>query len=54
LQNGNPTPKRRLFQETAAHNSKHQIKVENKKSARVYLEYTEINQSEGTKGADTT
>lgn len=48
LQNGNPTPKRGFFQYTAAYDSKHQIKVENKKSARVYLEYTEMNQSEVT------
>lgn len=45
LRNGSPTPKRGFFQYTAAHDSKHQIKVEDKKSARVYLEYTEINES---------
>jgi hypothetical protein len=46
LRNGSPTPKRGFFQYTAAYDSKHQIKVEDKKSARVYLEYTEMNESE--------
>jgi hypothetical protein len=46
LRNGSPTPKVGFFQITAACDSKHQIKVEDKKSARVYLEYTEMNESE--------
>jgi len=46
LRNGIPTPKTGFFQYTAAYDSKHQIKVEDKKSARVYLEYTEMNESE--------
>jgi hypothetical protein len=45
LRNGSPTPKRGFFQYTAAYDSKHHIKVEDKKSARVYLEYTEMNES---------
>ncbi|MCL1949212.1 MAG: hypothetical protein FWF59_05730 [Turicibacter sp.] len=45
LRNGLPTPKQGFFQYTAAHDSKHQIKVEDKKSARVYLEFTEMNES---------
>jgi hypothetical protein len=45
LKNGSPTPKEGFYQYTAAYDSKHQIKVEDKKSARVYLEYTEMNES---------
>jgi hypothetical protein len=45
LKNGSPTPKHGFFQYTAAYDSKHHIKVESKKSARVYLEYTEMNES---------
>jgi hypothetical protein len=45
LRNGSPTAKKGFFQYTAAYDSKHQIKVEDKKSARVYLEYTEMNES---------
>ena len=45
LRNGDPTPKKGFFQYTAAYDSKHQVKVEAKKSARVYMEYTEINES---------
>jgi hypothetical protein len=45
LRNGSPTGKRGFFQYTAAYDSKHQVKVEAKKSARVYMEYTEMNES---------
>ena len=45
LRNGSPTVKKGFFQYTAAYDSKHQIKVEDKKSVRVYLEYTEMNES---------
>jgi hypothetical protein len=57
LRNGTSTPKVGFFQYTAASgvpaklaswggcDSKHQIKVEDKKSARVYFEYTEMNES---------
>jgi hypothetical protein len=44
LRNGSATPKRGFFQYTAAYDSKHQIKVEDKKSARVFFEYTEMNE----------
>jgi len=46
LRNGVATPKKGFFQYTAAYDSKHHIQVEAKKSARVYLEYTEMNESE--------
>jgi len=46
LRNGSATPKKGFFQYTAAYDSKHQIQLETKKSARVYLEYTEMNESE--------
>jgi hypothetical protein len=46
LRNGAATPKKGFFQYTAAYDSKHKIKVEDKKSARVYLEYVEMNDSE--------
>lgn len=45
LKNGSSTSKDGFYQYTAAYDSKHQIKVEDKKSARVYLEYTEMNES---------
>jgi hypothetical protein len=45
LKNGAATPKAGFFQYTAAYDSKHHITVEDKKSARVYLEYTEMNES---------
>jgi hypothetical protein len=45
LRNGSPAGKRGFFQYTAACDSKHQVKVEAKKSARVYMEYTEMNES---------
>jgi len=46
LRNGNPTPKSGFFQYPAAYDSKHQITLEKGKSARVYLEYTEMMESE--------
>jgi hypothetical protein len=46
LKNGNPTPKRGFFQYTAAHDSKHQVKLEDRKSARVYFEYREMMKGE--------
>jgi hypothetical protein len=46
LKNGSATGKQGFFQYTAAYDSKHQVTVEPKKSARVYLEYTEMNQTE--------
>ena len=42
LRNGNPTPKDGFYQYTAAYDSKHHVKLENGKSARVYLEYVEM------------
>lgn len=42
LRNGSPTPKRGFFQYTAAHDSKHQVKLEDRKSARVLFEYKEM------------
>ena len=42
LRNGIPTPKGGFYQYTAAHDSKHLVKLEEGKSARVYLEYTEM------------
>ena len=45
LKNGSSTPKSGFFQYTAAYDSKHHITLEAKKSARVYLEYTEMNES---------
>ena len=45
LRNGASTGKRGFFQYTAACDSKHHIKVEYKKSARVYLEYTATEES---------
>ncbi len=46
LLNGNPTPKNGFYQYTAAHDSKHLLKLESGKSARVYLEYTEMMEGE--------
>lgn len=46
LRNGSPTPKDGFYQYTAAHDSKHLIKLESGKSARVYLEYTEMMEGE--------
>ena len=46
LLNGNPTPKDGFYQYTAAYDSKHLVKLESGKSARVYLEYTEIMEGE--------
>ena len=45
LRNGSPAPKSGFFQYTAAYDSKHKITLEPKKSARVYLEYSEVNES---------
>jgi hypothetical protein len=42
LQNGSPTPKHGFFQYTAAHDSKHQVQLQERKSARVYFEYREM------------
>jgi len=42
LKNGVPAPKDGFYQYTAAHDSKHQVKVEDRKSARVYFEYREM------------
>lgn len=42
LKNGAPTPKNGFFQYTAAYDSKHQVKLEDRKSARVYFEYHEM------------
>jgi hypothetical protein len=46
LKNGVPTPKRGFFQYTAANDSKHQVKLEDRKSARVYFEYKEMMKGE--------
>ena len=42
LRNGNPTPKHGFYQYTAASDSKHQVTLEARKSARVYFEYIEM------------
>jgi hypothetical protein len=41
LRNGSPTPKHGFYQYTAACDSKHQVKLEDRKSARIYFEYKE-------------
>lgn len=46
LKNGSPTPKDGFYQYTAAHDSKHLVKLESGKSARVYYEYTEMMEGE--------
>jgi hypothetical protein len=46
LRNGNPTPKDGFYQYSAAYDSKHLVKLESGKSARVYLEYTEMMEGE--------
>lgn len=46
LLNGSPTPKDGFYQYTAAYDSKHLVKLESGKSARVYLEYTEMMEGE--------
>ena len=46
LKNGEPTPKNGFYQYTAAHDSKHQVNLENRKSARVYFEYEEMMEGE--------
>ena len=42
LKNGTSTPKNGFYQYTAAQDSKHHVKLENRKSARLYFEYIEI------------
>jgi hypothetical protein len=42
LKNGSPTPKQGFYQYSAAYDSKHQVKLEDRKSARVYFEYKEM------------
>lgn len=42
LKNGSPTSKHGFYQYTAAVDSKHQLKLEERKSARVYFEYKEM------------
>jgi len=46
LHNGIPTPKHGFYQYTAAQDSKHQVKLEDRKSARVYFEYREMLEGE--------
>ena len=46
LRNGSPTQKNGFFQYTAAQDSKHQVKLEERKSARVYFEYKEMLEGE--------
>ena len=48
LRNGSPTSKDGFYQytATAAHDSKHLITLEQGKSARVYLKYTEMMEGE--------
>jgi hypothetical protein len=42
LKNGSATPKHGFFQYSAAHDSKHQVQLQERKSARVYFEYREM------------
>ena len=42
LRNDSPTAKHGFYQYTAASDSKHQVKLEDRKSARVYFEYIEM------------
>lgn len=46
LRNGSPTPKAGFYQYTAVHDSKHKIKLEPGKSARVYIEFREMKEGE--------
>jgi len=46
LKSGSPTPKHGFYQYTAAYDSKHTVMLESGKSARVYLEYTEMMEGE--------
>ena len=46
LKNGTVTPKHGFYQYTAACDSKHQVKLEDRKSARVYFEYKEMLEGE--------
>ncbi|GHU39365.1 hypothetical protein FACS1894105_14050 [Clostridia bacterium] len=45
LKNGSPTGKRGFYQYASACDSKHQVKLEDRKSARVYFEYSEMLES---------
>ena len=42
LRNNSPTTKEGFFQYTAASDSKHNVKLEDKKSARVLFEFEEM------------
>lgn len=46
LRNGSPTTKNGFYQYTAASDSKHQVTLEARKSARVYFEYKEMLEGE--------
>jgi hypothetical protein len=46
LKNGLPTPKSGFYQYTAAYDSKHLVKIESGKSARVFMEYIEMMEGE--------
>jgi len=46
LRNGSPTAKNGFYQYTAASDSKHQVQLEESKSARVYFEYKEMMEGE--------
>jgi hypothetical protein len=46
LRNGSPTQKNGFYQYTAAQDSKHQVVLEERKSARVYFEYKEMLEGE--------
>jgi len=46
LKNESPTPKDGFYQYTAAYDSKHQVKLDDRISARVYMEYTEMMEGE--------
>jgi hypothetical protein len=46
LRNGSPTGKRGFYQYTSACDSKHQVKLEDRKSARLYFEYREMLEGE--------
>jgi hypothetical protein len=46
LRNGSPTQKDGFYKYTAACDSKHQVTLESRKSARVYFEYKEMLEGE--------
>ena len=48
LKNGMATTKNGFYQYTAAYDSKHQVKLEDRKSARVFFEYTENGHEQGS------